>query len=192
MLLPSPSCQGRLPDGADSRDLSLLEETFQESVRRLAANMARVGVALVPYFTVRGPRRQGQLWCQSRSVREISVQREILEAAGAPKIASYLDPKYSATGRPATHLLPGQSWHQWGTAMDCFHSVAEKSIWRGSTFDLMRDEAEKLGLVTGAAWFAAREPNHVQLGWERDVSVARSLTFRELEVALGKIYDIGG
>jgi len=54
----------------------------------------------------------------------------------------------------STKALPGNSWHQWGEAVDC-DPVHNRGIYG--------EEARRLGLTCGDRWAGLHDPRHVQL-----------------------------
>lgn len=117
------------------------------------------------YTKARDPWEQARLWRQSRSHEEI--QRAILKLRqeGALFLADILASVGPQYGRWATNNLPGQSWHQYGEAIDVvLVSTAEKTVWNGSNpaYERLAKIAVKVGLHSGFYW-KSRDANHLQL-----------------------------
>jgi len=114
-----------------SRDLQLLAPEFKATVDAvLRETMASFGVRMVPYFTDRTPEDQAKLWRQSRPTAHITQRIERLEADGAPYLAHVIRSVGPVpTGPSVTGALPGESWHQYGMACDCYWDCDGQLIW---------------------------------------------------------------
>lgn len=110
-------------------DLSQLSDDFRPKAEKLLGLCRERAVLMRPYFTVRDPVVQAGMWRQSRSREEIEAKIRFLEAQGAPYLASCLVKAGPQHGKWATNALPGESWHQWGEAVDCFWLVDGNSDW---------------------------------------------------------------
>jgi peptidoglycan LD-endopeptidase CwlK len=150
----------------ESRELSALDAEFAPSARKLLEACERRGVTMRPFFTLRGPCVQAQLWCQSRTGAQIEKQIEIMHFNGAHWLASLMDKRWAKTGPAVTNALPGMSWHQWGEAIDCFALGANgKAIWdaRDAAYRVYAEEAKLLYLEPGGLWLRFPDAVHVQL-----------------------------
>jgi peptidoglycan L-alanyl-D-glutamate endopeptidase CwlK len=117
------------------------------------------------YAVMREPKEQARLWRQSRSIEEINAAVKKLLDEGAPYLAKTLLDVGPQHGRWATNNLPGQSWHQYGEAIDLvLVSKAARNIWTSSHSDYERlaDAAGRAGLTSGLNW-RHRDVNHLQL-----------------------------
>ncbi len=140
-----------------------------------------------PFFTIRSPFIQAQLWCQSRSAPTIAAEASKLRAAGAPWLASLLQAPPKA-GPLLTNALPGQSWHQWGEAVDCYVTGSQnEAIWdaKHPGYRVYAEEAVKLGLDAGANWKTMKDTVHVQLRQQASPSSA-GMSWAEIEAAMIK------
>ena len=109
-----------LDPAIESRDPALLDPDFAAKLVQLLAACEARGAKFVVDATVRGPARQAQLWCQSRTLAEIAAARDKLTAFGAPKLASLLlEP--ASPGPCVTHALPGESWHEFALGIESLH-----------------------------------------------------------------------
>ena len=144
-------------------DLSALVPEFASKMAELLRNCATRGFELVPYFTLRDPHVQARLWRQSRGGAEIDQEIARLVALGAPWLAGVLRSAPHSTGPWATNAVPGDSWHQWGEAVDCYWKGADGSaVWRdGPGYAALASEAIKLGLTPGRG-FHMPDIDHVQ------------------------------
>lgn len=110
-------------------DLSLLSTRFKPKAELLLEKCAKRDVVMRPYVTVRTPLEQAKLWRQSRSREQIEKRVKFLKDNGAPYLANCLEKAGPQYGRWATNALPGESWHQWGEAIDSFWLVRGQSDW---------------------------------------------------------------
>lgn len=145
--------------------MNLLVLGFREKAQLLLENCAELGATLRPFFTLRGVEEQAKLWRQSRPLSEIEATITKLRNEGAQFIADTLGDVGPQHGRWATNALPGQSWHQWGEAIDCF-VVGEngRAAWSSKhpSYEIYASEARKLGLNSGYYW-QRQDAVHVQL-----------------------------
>ena len=167
-----------------SRDLSLLEPAFHEKVKFVlgAVNAGTDSYRLRPFYTLRSPEAQARLWRQSRSSEQIRDVIGMLRRAGATYLSDVLirvGPQY---GRWATNALPGQSWHQWGQALDCFVVAGGKAIWSSTHPGYIRyaEIAEAQGLTAGAYWRPG-DAVHIQMTADR---VGQSYRWPEIDEAM--------
>lgn len=146
-----------------SRDLSDLNQDFRPKVEELLLYCSDKGYTLVPYFTVRDVWEQARLWRQSRfwvEIKKAIVDLKVAEAYWIAEVLEGVGPQY---GRWATDALPGESWHQYGAAVDCFVLENKQAVWNPTHkgYAVYAAGAIKLGLGCGYYW---RYPNpyHVQ------------------------------
>lgn len=161
------------------RDLEYLDEEFGKRVRKLLAECRNEGFWMQPFFTLRTPVEQAKLWRQSRNSKTIRTAIADLERAGAPYLAKVLQSVGPQHGNWATNALPGQSWHQYGLAVDCFLQFKGKAVWDRDhkAYETYAMIAESMGLTAGYFWEGkSKDPVHVQypvesspqqiLGWQ--------------------------
>jgi hypothetical protein len=148
----------------DSRGLNKLGVDFRNILVDVLTTVKGQGFELVPYCTLRGPVKQAKLWCQSRHPSEIVAAAKIMEDEGAPNLSALLDVRVAMSGKWATNALPGKSWHQWGTAADCFVLENGKAIWDPAHAGYMAYAVAgiKAGLTAGA-FFKQRDMDHLQM-----------------------------
>ena len=148
----------------DSRDPDLLVPEFRGKFLHVLEICKDKGVIFVPYFTLRSPKRQGELWCQSRSPDQISQASYTLIKSGASYLAGFLFPSLGNKGRWATNALPGNSWHQWGEAGDCYLLVNGVAVWDASDpgYEIYAQAAIEVGLTPGKYW-SKPDTDHIQL-----------------------------
>lgn len=174
----------------ESRDISTLSEEFRVKVASLLENCSKRGVEMRPFYTRRGPKVQAVLWRRSRSALEIASAIKNLKKS-APVIAAILEEVGPQYGRWATNALPGQSWHQWGEAVDCFVlNTMGQAVWSAQHvgYSIYAEEAEKLGLVAGHHW-KLRDSVHVQL---QNRGVREFWTWVQIEALVRDYYSSDG
>lgn len=98
--------------------LSGLDSDFRPKVEKLLEACERRGQPMSVFYTIRHPILQAKLWRQSRPWSRIEAAIEKLENLDAPYLAGCLVEAGPQSGRWATNALPGDSWHQFGEAVD--------------------------------------------------------------------------
>jgi hypothetical protein len=146
-----------------SRDLNLLESSFRAKAQELLAVCQERGHILRPFFTLRDPWVQAELWRQSRAWPEIEREIQVMRDQGAEWLAQTLEDVGSRYGKWATNALPGLSWHNHGLALDCFVLENGKAVWDDGHpgYGVYAESAKDLGLVSGHYW-QSRDSVHVQ------------------------------
>ena len=148
----------------ESKDPSLLDEVLGGRLEKLVAKCSHENIKLAVSATVRGPGAQGRAWCRSRTEADVVGTAASLVKV-APFIASFIRPEWSGLGPQETLELPGNSWHQWGTAVDVFAAVGASASWRGQLNLRVLYIAKGIGLrsiVWGVAGMGPK-PYHLQL-----------------------------
>ncbi|MDE1568197.1 glycoside hydrolase family 75 protein [Aquabacter sp. P-9] len=160
---------------------------FQDKVALLLQRCAARGITMVPSHTVRSPHVQARYWRQSRSRQQVDAAIEMLRNVGAPYLAEVLSSVGPQEGRDVTSALPGNSWHQWGEAVDCFWLVDNKAEWSThrlvdglNGFEVYAEEAKALGLDPGHYWTSRDDAPHVQLRATAS-PLAAGLTWPEID-----------
>lgn len=147
------------------RDMALLSDSFRPTAEQLIYECKQPhGIIVRPFFTVRDVWEQARLWRQSRAWPEIEAAVAMLRTEGAPWLADVLEGVGPQYGRWATNALPGQSWHQWGEAMDCFVLEDGGAVWDGrhQSYLIYAIVARRLGLTAGYWWPKRPDAVHVQ------------------------------
>ena len=163
-----------------SRDVELLEPDFKTTALAVLNKCKKQGHVLRPFFTVRHPAIQCKLWRQSRSTSEIKQACVILKQEGAEYLSELLESVGPQHGRWATSALPGQSWHQWGEAIDCFVvNGYGKAVWssRHEGYKCYGETAKELGLNAGYFW-QRQDAVHLQ---KRKDTVRSLYTWRQID-----------
>lgn len=117
------------------------------------------------YYTIRDLKSQAKLWRQSRSYNEIYILIRKMEKEGAPFISHIVDIVGKQYGRWATNCIPGQSWHNWNLAVDCFvKNEQNKAVWssKHDGYKIYAETAKKLELTSGFFWHTKCDAVHVQ------------------------------
>jgi hypothetical protein len=127
-----------------------IDPLFEAKLRPLLADLAAAGTIMRPYFGVRDCVTQAKLWRQSRSSTTVNAKIAELRAKGAHYLADAIVKAGPQSGQHVTNAIPGYSWHQHGSAMDC--------VW-------MRDGTEEWspdvdGPKNGYRLYAAAAPSH--------------------------------
>lgn len=156
-----------------SRNTSDLIPEMEEKVNTLLERLSQQGYTLRPFFTLRGVENQAKLFRQSRATSEIEKAAEKLIAEGAPFLSKVLMMVGPQNGRWATNALPGQSWHQWGEATDCFVlNELGRAVWTAKHpgYKAYATEAKILGLHAGYFW-QRKDAVHIQLRQDKVRSI---------------------
>lgn len=173
---------GKYPRGvSDERSLDLLVPGFKPKVEGLLGALMREGFHLRPFFTLRDPWTQARLWRQSRGIQEVNRAAEMLARERAYFLRQALVEVGPQHGRWATNALPGQSWHQWGEAVDCFVLEGSRAKWSRSHPGYKRyaELAEGMGLTAGYFWPGSKQDAvHVQV---RTSSVRSLYTWAKID-----------
>lgn len=167
-----------------NQHLQNLHPEFRARVEQLLVNCQKQGISLRPFYGMRSLEEQAKLWRQSRSRAEIDRAIGFLRKQAADKIADIIEEVGPQIGRWATNALPGESWHQWGEAVDCFvyDEDAKKAIWsaKHEGYRIYGEEARKLGLVSGYFW-QSQDAVHVQM---RPEKVTKHFSWRQIQEKL--------
>lgn len=150
--------------------LTDLVPEFQEKVAAVLQQCAAQGITMVPSQTVRTPHVQARYWRQSRTRQEVEEAVTTLRNAGAPYLAEVMVSVGPQEGEHVTNALPGNSWHQWGEAVDCFWQVDNKAEWSSTRkvdglngYHVYAEAAKALGLDAGLFWRSLKDSPHLQL-----------------------------
>ncbi len=170
----------------ESRSLDDLIPEFREKAHLLILNCERRGVNMMPFYTMRGPAVQAKLWAKSRPQNTIYIAAAGMTNSGAVWLSGILK-NAKAPKKPeawATNAVPGNSWHQWGEAIDCAPLDDNgKLIWNAKHphYAVYADEALKLGLTAGAN-FTSVDSVHVQL--RKESAPSKIYTWPQIDAAM--------
>jgi len=153
-----------------SRNLNDLAPDFKPKVEELLQRTEDAGYTMRPYFTLRTPFKQAELWRQSRPLEAINSKISEFENAGADFLAHCLESVGPQNGDHVTNAPPGYSWHQWGEGLDCFWLVNGDAEWStrkkingNNGYRVYADMAVSIGLAAGGFWHSFKDWPHVQL-----------------------------
>jgi peptidoglycan LD-endopeptidase CwlK len=150
-------------------DLNLLDPNFALKCKDLLQRCATKGMDMRPNEGLRDPWKQAKYWRQSRSIEQINDKVSLLRNKGANYLADIIVQVGPQHGDPVTNSLPGASWHQWGSALDCFWLVNGAAEWSTQKlvngkngYKVYAAEAVGLGLTAGGLWATFKDWPHVQ------------------------------
>lgn len=141
--------------------LDSLDPDFREKAVSLLINCKARGVEMKPYIGLRHPLEQARLWRQSRSDMEIQKKILQLEQLECDFLLECLLGAGGAIGAHATNNCAGESWHNFGLALDCYAVVNGKISWNTEDYAIYAEEAKKLGLEAGYYWKTFKDAPHV-------------------------------
>lgn len=149
-----------------SRDLNALQKKFRDPVHEMIAAVAARGLSVEAFSTKRTPEEQACLWRMTRSRAVIINAVEMLRHRNANYLAGVLlevGPQYPRPGQRghSTNALPGESWHCYALAVDCYGRDANGDLtWdpEHEVYRVYHEEALAAGLYLGPEWDAV----HVQ------------------------------
>lgn len=131
-----------------------LDPRFASTAETLFDRLLSEGIVMRPFSGLRGPLEQAILWAQSRTPLERELMARRLEDERAVFLAKVLRRAGTlvTAGRWATNNLPGQSWHNFGLAIDS-HVVSEdgRAVWgpKHAAYIRYATIARDLGLYPG-------------------------------------------
>lgn len=179
----------------ESRNLDALVPELSEKIAILAKSCLKSGIVLGIGCTVRGPEAQAKMWCRPRTPETVSSTRERLSAI-APKLASLLKDEYAGLGPYGSIRLPGESWHQWGEAVDVYGTIGGIASWDGSTQRVIANMCVSIGLFHSYeprwSWKPISRHWHVQLRREETPLILRGFvdSWKQLETAMAKRFEL--
>ena len=150
----------------DSVLLNLTVE-FRLKVNELVRICSSEGVEIHPYCGLRTCAEQAKLFRKTRSRKDIEQKMQSLRDRGLPELAAVLElvgPQEGILGQHVTKAGPGESWHQYGRAVDCVPLVGGKAMWSDAApeWKIYGIVANQLGLTWAGDWVSFKEFPHVQ------------------------------
>lgn len=123
---------------------------------------------LLVYCTVRTFSDQARLFRQSRTMAQIDKKARQLERLGLRELSDLLydvGPQKGDLGRHVTWAGPGESWHQYGEAVDKVPEEGGKLFWDPSDirWKFYGSAVRESGLYWAGDWTRFREYPHCQL-----------------------------
>lgn len=157
-----------------SRKITDLTKLMQKNANALVRRLDDFGIDFLIYCTYRSPEEQARLYRQSRTTSEIYTKINRLKSRGFPFLAQILidvGPQGGELGKHVTWAGPGESWHQYGEALDGVAVVKGKCAWSVKKWkrewDLYGHVAAELGLNWGGNWKNEDYP-HCQMRFGRN------------------------
>ena len=141
-----------------------LDREFSKVVHKVLARVSAEGYKPRPYQWIRDPWAQARLWRQSRSIGVIEDKAHQLKKNNAPWLARVLIEVGPQHGPKVTNAVPGESWHQWGEAVDIMMLAdTGEPIWDGGFkgYQCLAKNARDLGLTSGFYW-TWKDSGHLQ------------------------------
>lgn len=149
-----------------------LDEALRRTLPELEAVCERAGYPVLLYCGLRDPWTQARTFRASRTVHQIRARAVALVQRGYEGLADILDavgPQYGVSGAHHTNAGPGESWHQYGAAVDACPLIDGRLAWEYSAGDARVEAAwttygqaaEHLGLHWGGRWKHPDRP-HIQ------------------------------
>lgn len=154
-----------------SRQLTDLIDAAHLAASDLLERCHNSGLEILIYCTHRPADEQARLYRNGRTLRQIEDKaRQLDKQHGRPDLAQLLldvGPQYGT--RIVTWAGPGQSNHQYGTALDAVPMRAGKPVWSrrdGEDLALWKrygSHATDCGFQWAGEWVKRREYPHIQL-----------------------------
>jgi len=161
-----------------SRDLTDLRPEMRTAAGLVLAAAAHCDLDLLVSSTYRSIWEQARLYRRSRPLAEIVAKQAQLDARGYGCLAAAIDavgPQYGQLGKHVTHAGPGESWHQWGAAVDAVPWLDAKTLaWDITDDDPRWPEADEAWQCYGAAVRQAGLAWGGDWGWDRPHCQLRS------------------
>jgi peptidoglycan L-alanyl-D-glutamate endopeptidase CwlK len=140
-------------------DFTLLDPTFCPLAEQLIQTMKDKGYEINPYYGLRTLEEQAKFYRRSRPTHVVNIAIQNLRDQGCDYLADIMTSVGPQPYGPwATDALPGESYHEWGLAMDCLLTPGA-----ASDYEIYAETARDLGLTAGY-YFHDCDMGHVQLG----------------------------
>lgn len=144
-----------------------LDPTFADQLATLLMTCRAAGFEFRVSQGLRTPQKQAAYYCQwvKHPVADVDAAVQKLRDRDAPWLADMLSGfrDITRTNRWLTNALPGEGWHQWGLAADCYCFENGKMVSSGDApcYKFYAEQAVKLGLTAGFN-FKQKDAGHVQ------------------------------
>lgn len=153
-----------------SRDLRDLDPEVEEAAREFLDSAAREGIDLLVTCTARGLEEQGTLYKAGRTVQEWERKAVELDNRGLTLCAIYqrVAPSPNPKSKIVTKAGAGESWHNWGRALDVVPRRGKELVWGtsgedGELWARVGRLGELAGLSWGGRWERFRDFPHFEL-----------------------------
>jgi len=172
----------------EQRVLQGLRADFQLRVEETLRIARQSDVDMLAYCGVRTPEEQARLYRRSRTTAEIEAKMQSLRDRGYPRLADIVrevGPQYGRLGAHVTAAAPGESWHQFGLAVDCVPLQGGKALWSTEEpeWKIYGEAASYVGLRWAGMWTTFPEYPHIQRypeasplsHWRSEIDLLRNL-----------------
>lgn len=151
-----------------SRDLDALRPDMQIKAREVVRLCQQEGVDLLIYCTWRSAAEQARLYRRSRTWQQIQEKADLYLRDGYEGLAEILmavGPQWGKLGEHVTHAGPGESWHQYGQAIDAVPITGGKPDWQAGSpaYRVYAACCREAGLQHASDWSGWTEWPHAQL-----------------------------
>ncbi|CAB4143050.1 hypothetical protein UFOVP434_68 [uncultured Caudovirales phage] len=161
----------KYPVDYSSSDTNDLIYPFRIQIEKVIKNLVKKKINAFPVVTLEGPLVQARKFCAGRTNLQISTAIEGFSLMGCPNLQKIMEIAFSELrknrkiGQKLTNNLPGQSWHQWGEAVDFELKTATKKSSENTDilYKNLQIEAEALNLTCGNSSKKLSRLNHLQL-----------------------------
>ena len=148
--------------------LAPLNLDFRIRVIDLVSKCLDQGIDMKVYCGVRTAQEQAILYRKSRGKADIARKAQSLRDKELPFLADILyevGPQSGKMGKHVTKAGPGESWHQYGLAIDSVPILYGKAIWESDSdeWEVYGAVAKYLGLNWAGTWQTFKEMPHVQM-----------------------------
>jgi len=148
-------------------DTSVLTDTMVYRLECL--DDALFDSTVLVYCGVRTVQEQNMLYRRSHKIADIHKKINHFEELGRADLAIALaDTPPQPTMKAVTNAAGGESWHNYGCAVDCVPMLGGKALWSYRDYreewELFGNSAEDVGLEWAGSWTGFKEYAHVQSG----------------------------
>ena len=173
-----------------SKILAGLTPQMADLTQQLVEACAKKGVDLLVYCGRRTVEEQARIWRQSRQADKINGKQANLSQLGYRWLAKVLSEVGPQHGPHVTNAGPGESWHQYGEAIDAVPMIGGKPLWQpearkawgSGPWQVYGEAARALGLTWAGDWKGFPEYPHCQ--FRPEPNPLKVLTPAEVERAL--------
>jgi peptidoglycan L-alanyl-D-glutamate endopeptidase CwlK len=132
-------------------DVTEVKKDLMGCLHNHAELMVMAGYSVIYYCGYRRLEEQARLYRQTRTINAINKKAEKFVNMGIPKLADILwsvGPQFSDRTTHLTYAGPGESWHNWGMAVDGVPVIGGKAVWddKDPVWEIYRQAAEDSNL----------------------------------------------
>lgn len=152
-----------------SRELRVLFPPFREKLEEVIAELRLNQIEVLVHCTLRTVDEQARIWRSTRTTLEVVQKIDKLRARGFGFLADVIErvgPQQGVLGKHKTLAGPGESFHNYGMAVDLVVMDGGKPDWDGvgPKWTTLGGIVAASGLEWAGSWTTFRESGHVQLG----------------------------